>query len=172
MNQQEFDELLDWLAETPNILERSVIGLTDAQLRQRPTPEEFSLVEQICHLRDIETDGYTIRIGRILNEDHPQLPDLDGSQLAVERDYQAQNPTVALADFATARDANIARLRGIPLIELERTGELEGTGAVTIRRLIEMMRGHDTVHRGEVAALLSGFSSISSAKDTGSAASG
>jgi uncharacterized damage-inducible protein DinB len=157
MDEKEFDELLNWLAETPDILRRSVQGLSDAQIRKRPGVDEFSLIEQICHLRDIEMDGYLLRIGRTLNEDHPQLPDVDGSRLASERDYLSQDPVAALAEFTTVRTANVDRLRGTTPDQRERSGELEGTGTVTLARLVQMMREHDTVHRGEVAAMFSGF---------------
>lgn len=172
MSQQEYDELLNWLAETPEFLARSVLGLTDSQLRERPAAEEFSLVEQICHLRDIEAEGYTLRIGRILDEDHPQLPDLDGSRLAIERDYQSQDAAVALTEFSTARIANVERLRGLSEVQWERAGELEGTGRVTVAQLVQMMHEHDSVHRGEVAASIAGFTANSSAHETGSAVGG
>ena len=170
MNETEFDELLTWLAETPDILKRSVLGLSDAQLRERPGVDEFSLVEQFCHLRDIEMDGYLLRIGRILNEDHPQLPDLDGSRLAVERRYLSQDPIAALAEFTAVRTANVDRLRGTTPDQRERSGELEGTGNVTLSRLTQMMREHDTVHRGEVAAIVLGYGGIAPATEAGAAA--
>jgi uncharacterized damage-inducible protein DinB len=170
MNEREFDELLNWLAETPEILKRSVQGLSDAQLRERPGVDEFSLVEQICHLRDIEMDGYLLRIGRILNEDHPQLPDLDGSRLAIERGYWSQDPIASLAEFTTVRTANVNRLRVTTPEQRERSGELEGTGNVTLARLAQMMREHDTVHRGEVAAMIAHYGGITPAAEKGAVA--
>ena len=36
--------------------------------------EPFTAIEQICHVRDIEIEGYHQRFTRTLNEDQPLLP--------------------------------------------------------------------------------------------------
>lgn len=172
MNEVEFNELLNWLAETPAVLNRGIRGLSDSQLRERPAAEEFSLVEQICHLRDIDVDGYSVRIDRILTEDHPHLPDLDGTRLAIERDYQSQDPVAALNEFTAARNANVERLREITAGQLDRSGQLEGTGSVTLARLVQMLGEHDSIHRDEVAAIRSGFANDPLTASSGSATAG
>ena len=40
------------------------------------------MLEHVCHLRDIEVEGYAPRLKRILSEDGPFLPDIDGRRLA------------------------------------------------------------------------------------------
>jgi hypothetical protein len=62
-----------------------------------------SPLETICHLRDIEAEGYTTRINRILIETNPVLGDIDGGRLAVERNYNDQDPDLALHEFTIAR---------------------------------------------------------------------
>ena len=44
--------------------------------------ESFSAIGQVCHVRDIELDGYHVRIQRTLSEDEPTLESLDGYALA------------------------------------------------------------------------------------------
>jgi hypothetical protein len=39
--------------------------------------EHLSAIEQICHVRDIEIDGYHVRIGRVLREERPLLASID-----------------------------------------------------------------------------------------------
>jgi len=43
-----------------------------AGLEQTPG-EPFCAIEHVCHLRDIERDGYHVRIRRLLTEDNPSL---------------------------------------------------------------------------------------------------
>lgn len=50
--------------------------------------ENFSAIEQICHLRDIETERYHHRIQSILRENAPDLSSIDGYELAIQRDYK------------------------------------------------------------------------------------
>src|SRR5262245_30069486 len=49
--------------------------------------EPFTAIEQICHVRDIEIDGYQVRFRRTLSEANPWLPAVDSEVLAKERSY-------------------------------------------------------------------------------------
>jgi hypothetical protein len=153
---EEFHAPADFLEGTPAWVESALAGLTDEQLRwkPRPDPEAFSAVENVCHLRDIEVEGYSQRLRRSLQEDHPFLPDIDGTRLAVERAYNQQPVGPALAEFAAARRENVALLRRLTRADLGRTAEMEGKGCVTLQQLIEMWRNHDAGHRAELEELL------------------
>jgi hypothetical protein len=59
MDHNETQDHLRFLAETPSKVKRLLEGMGQSTLRSRPSPDEFSAVEQICHLRDIEREGYT-----------------------------------------------------------------------------------------------------------------
>ena len=104
-------------------------------------------------MRDIEVEGYCVRIQRILSEDNPFLSDIDGSRLAIERDYNRQSLNEAVSDFATARRHNLTMLNNASKSEFDREGELEGTGTVTLARLVEMMVEHDEGHLEELQRL-------------------
>lgn len=153
MNDQEFRELVDFLEETPAIIGRLTIGWSEQALRRKPSDDEFSALEQVCHLRDIEREGYSLRIRKIVTESQPALPDIDGSRLARERSYNSQNFAAALEDFSLARNENIALVRGLSSDQLERSGVLEGVGEITLERLLMLMREHDQAHREELRAL-------------------
>ena len=119
---------------TPLEIAELVSELSPQQATLKPTPEEFSALENICHLRDIEIEGYAVRIRKILNEEQPSLPDIDGSRLAIERDYNRQNIQEALEAFMSARKRNVEVLSAIDESHLGRSGELEGTGSITLLR--------------------------------------
>src|SRR5271169_1684839 len=103
MDAREFPDTIEFLAQTPQRIAAMVAGLADVALRRRPAPGIFSPLEQVCHLRDIEQDGYKRRVRRILDEDNPLFEDLAGDRLAIERDYQSQDLSDALDAFARAR---------------------------------------------------------------------
>src|SRR6185295_10139352 len=110
---EDFPQLLNSLAQAQTNLAELVEGLSDEQSRFRSSAEEFSIVVNVCHLRDIEIEGYTIRINRILAEANPALADIDGGRLAIERNYNDQSLDQALSDFQQARLANVDVLRGV-----------------------------------------------------------
>ena len=146
MSAEELHELIETLAKTPETIANLVNALSDENLRHRNSPEEFSAVENVCHLRDIEAEGYTTRINRILSEDHPSLPDIDGGRLAVERDYNRQHLDEALQAFASARAENIRTLRCLRVEQLSRAAMFEGVGVVTLEKLLWLMSEHDEGH--------------------------
>ena len=149
-----FRALLDLLNETPNKLVNFTDGLSDAEFRWQNSPDEFSVLENICHLRDLELQGYTSRIKRILAEANPALADFDGARVAAESSYQNEQPNDALREFQTARLENVELLRALTEGQLEREGTLAGVGKITLRRLAELMREHDEGHLEDLCVLM------------------
>jgi uncharacterized damage-inducible protein DinB len=149
----ELSELIAFLEETPEEVRRLSAGVGDEGLRERADDGSFSFVEHVCHLRDIEREGYAARIGKILTEDSPTLADVNGRRLAAERRYNEQRFEDGLGEFAEARARNVSALRGLSEEQLRRRGVFEGVGEVTLARLVSMMYEHDASHRGELGAL-------------------
>src|SRR5512132_1523197 len=98
-------EALKRLAEMPAILRDKVRQATPAQLRLRPGADSFCLVEHACHLRDLEREGYLVRLARMLGETAPVLEGFEGDVIARERDYMSQDAHRAAEEFASAREA-------------------------------------------------------------------
>jgi hypothetical protein len=71
--------------------------------------EPFTPIEQVCHVRDIEVDGYHARFRRTLQEPNPKLMTLDGESLARERRYAAANAAEVFTAFRLARARTIER---------------------------------------------------------------
>ncbi len=146
MIQQELENLLEFLEATPEFIKSLAENLTDIDLRWKPSNEEFSILEHVCHLRDIEQEGYRVRINKLLNEAEPFLPDIDGDKLARERDYNNQNFDEALSAFTSGRKENIHTIRIAPPGALKRTGLFGDVGIITLERLVMMMYEHDSDH--------------------------
>lgn len=153
MTAEEIESIVDYLAETPEALEHLVGGLGDAERRHRPEGVEFSALENVCHLLDIEREGYSVRIKRLLKENNPVLEDIDGSRLARERSYNTQDILTVLEAFKNTRNDNVRILRSLDSDQWERGGVLETVGAITLSSLVGMMRAHDAAHRKDILEL-------------------
>jgi len=149
----DFPRAIATLAAMPARVADRVAAFPDAERTTRPGTGGFSLVEHVCHLRDIDTEGYRVRIDRILAESSPLLPDIDGARLAAERDYERADLPRALGDFFAARAAIVDRLRRLSVDERRRSGRMEGAGDVTLDDVIAMMLAHDAEHVDELAEL-------------------
>ena len=153
MADKESTSKLTSLARTPADISLLLSEIRAASVTIKQAPEEFSALEHVCHMRDIEIEGYGVRIQRILNEDNPFLSDIDGSRLAIERDYNRQSLNDAVSGFAAARRHNLTLLSGASKSDFEKEGELEGVGNVTLDRLVQMMIEHDEGHLEELQRL-------------------
>jgi len=145
---------IDALARMPEELQQRLADLTDAELRLKPNLDTFSVLENVCHLRDIEVEGYGRRLGLLLREDNPLLPDLDGAALARERAYNEQALKPALDAFLNMRRRCLEILGDLGPEEFARRGEFENVGEVTLGGLLGLWTAHDREHLKELDELL------------------
>ena len=149
MTREELDEIIQSLEQTPAEVSLLLDQISPHE-QMIKNADEFSALENICHLRDIELEGYTKRILRILQDDMPSLADIDGGRLAIERDYNNQSADEALEAFSAARRRNLELLAGLRPEQLEREGTLENVGVISLQKLIEMIIEHDQGHLAEL----------------------
>lgn len=116
--------------------------------------EHFTAIEQLCHVRDIEIEGYQERIRRTLEEAHPLLPSIDSEPLAVERGYGQANAEEVLAAFRDARARTVGTIAGLTDAQLTRTADFEGYGPLTLRSLVHYLCSHDQQHLAGLQWLL------------------
>ena len=153
MAQPDFQNLLAFLEETPEVVRSLTENLTAKELMRKPAKEKFSFLEHVCHLRDIEQEGYRARIARLLSEEQPFLPDIDGDKLAKERHYNSQSFDEALSAFTRARKDNVQTIRTLTSHHLKRSGIFQNVGTITLGQLLAMMVEHDEAHRLSLAGL-------------------
>ena len=116
--------------------------------------EALTALEQLCHVRDIEVDGYQVRIRRTLEETHPTLASIDTDALVRERAYAHDEPTRVLAAFRAARAQTLEMISGLSEAQLARTAVFEGYGPLTLRSLIHYLCSHDQQHLAGLQWLL------------------
>jgi hypothetical protein len=116
--------------------------------------EQFTAIEQICHVRDIEIDGYHVRFRRTLSEVDPTLPSIESEALARERSYATANVVEAFAAFRQARAHTVELVAGLSTEQLARTAVFEGYGPLSLRSLVHYLCSHDQQHLAGLQWLL------------------
>jgi DinB superfamily len=116
--------------------------------------EALTAIEQICHVRDIEIEGYQVRIERTLTQINPFLPSIDTDGLAKSRAYGSSNVEEALDTFERARAKTIELIAGLKLEQFDRIAMFEGYGAVSLRSLVHYLCSHDQQHLAGLQWLL------------------
>jgi hypothetical protein len=122
--------------------------------------EPLTAIEQLCHVRDIEIDGYHRRFHRALAEVNPSLAAIDTAALARERSYATANADLVLEDFREARAQTVALISGLSPGQLARTAVFEGYGQVTVRSLVHYLCSHDQQHLAGLQWLLGKIAGI------------
>lgn len=116
--------------------------------------EPLTAIEQVCHVRDIEIDGYHVRLRRTLTEDLPTLVSIDTEALAKERAYANADATAAFSAFREARRQTMELIDGLTADQLDRTAVFEGYGPLTLRSLVHYLCSHDQQHLAGLQWLL------------------
>ena len=145
-------ELVDALSAMPDRFEQVFRSIPAGYATFRPASwegvpgETFSALEHACHLRDIEIDGYQIRLRRTVEESQPFLESIDGYALAEKRRYASADADEVLAAFRSARKATVEQVRRIGDHQPGRTARFEGYGEVTLQGLVHLLCSHDLQH--------------------------
>jgi hypothetical protein len=108
--------------------------------------EHLTAIEQLCHVRDVEIEGYQLRFQRALREDNPFLGSLDTDALAREREYYKDDAAKVLMLFKFARARTVEMLSALSPQHLSRKAEFEGYGPTTLRGLAHYLCSHDQQH--------------------------
>src|SRR5688500_15233315 len=144
---------IERLESMPGFLAAALDAADPADLLYTPAPGELSLTEQACHLRDLEREGYLVRVRRMLTEVRPDLEGFDGAAVAASRDYASQDAKRAAQDFAAARRELTALLQPLTAADMKREATFEGK-PVCFGDLVSMMVDHDRGHREEIERLM------------------
>lgn len=115
--------------------------------------EPFTPIEQVCHVKDIEIEGYHVRIRRMREESNPLLASLDGEALARERSYSKADTAVVFAQFRDARARTLELISQLTPEQFLRAAEFEGH-RVTLRGLVHNLCSHDQQHLAGIQWLL------------------
>jgi len=154
MDERKRKHCLDILRATPAKLKAAVKGIPKSALLWTPAPGKWSILEIVCHLRDMERDAYLARYQRILAEDTPTLPDIDGDRYSLESDYRSQKLGETLREWTRLRRECLKLLSRVKREQWDRPGIHETGGRLTIEDFLSRQAlGNDEAHLGQIEAV-------------------
>jgi uncharacterized damage-inducible protein DinB len=142
------------LIETPARLKAALKGVPKKMLLWTPGPGKWSILEIVAHMRDMERDAYIARYRRILDEDNPTLPDIDGDVLAIRDDYRGMKLSDVMRDWTTLRKESLKLLRRVKSAQWERRGTHETAGPLSMDDMLRRHAvGNDEAHLGQIEGI-------------------
>lgn len=167
MDQAERDRSLEIIRSTPDRLKAALAGVPRKLLTWRPAPGKWSIHDIVCHMRDAERDGYLYRYRRVLAEDNPTFPDVDGDKLALERQYGRMNLREAVWDWRAARKEVLALLKKIRPEQWQRIGTHESVGPMSLEIILKRQAlGNDEAHLGQIEHIKKRWDILSKLQET------
>ena len=116
--------------------------------------EAFTAIEQVCHVRDIEIEGYQLRFRRTLTEVEPALPPSTARRWPNSATTGAVMPHRYWTSFAPRAPRHSHCCAAWTSRSCDAVREFEGYGPVTLRALVHYLCSHDQQHLAGLQWLL------------------
>ena len=138
------DDPADAQATTPDRIRR-LIAAAGPDVRTKPAPREWSVLECIGHVTDAET-VMSARYRWVLAHDEPELVGYDQDLWVDGLRHNADDPAELLAVFEALRTANLALWRRSSPEQRARVGLHRERGPESYELMFRLLGGHDRVH--------------------------
>ena len=114
-------------------------------LDRQPAPDAWSVAEVLHHLADAELHA-SVRLRRMLVEDHPTWDNWDEDAYAATLLYDVRPPADALALILGIRNVNIRLLATLSPEQWARTATTPSSGDVDVAGWVRVQVDHLAVH--------------------------
>lgn len=148
------DDVLTVLSQTPQALQELLKNVPEQVLRQRPTPDKWSVLEQVVHLSDVEiVVGFRVRF--VLGaEDGAPIVAFDQDRWQQAFRYNERDLAPTLESFRAARENNLRLYRSLTAAQWEKYGMHSERGKETVRAIVNLQGGHDRNHLKQMQEIL------------------
>jgi uncharacterized damage-inducible protein DinB len=134
----------DYLSGTAQ-LRAAVTGMTRQQALARPVADKWSTLETVCHLADFDPI-LADRMKRVIAESEPQLIGADENHFAAALAYHERDLEEELTIIERTRSQLARILRTLPESALQRAGQHNERGRVTLENLLTNAINHIPHH--------------------------
>ena len=150
-----FSELIAEYLAGPELLRRSLVGFTPAQLNQRPVSDNpavghWSCREIVCHIADFEPI-YLDRMMRVVAFEQPQYFSADENVFVQQLAYDHRDLEEELALIEACRKHWVRVLRALPDTAFARQGIHSEAGPQTLEKLLRNITRHIPHHVAFIA---------------------
>jgi hypothetical protein len=132
---------------------RELVARAGHDLRTRPEPGEWSVVECLGHLVDSELTT-AARVRWIIAEDQPDIVAYDQALWVDRLRHGEDDPGDLIVLFETLRSANLRLWRSRPEEDRARVGIHRERGPESYEMIVRLAAGHDRLHLGQAERAL------------------
>jgi hypothetical protein len=153
VTEAELKKHLDAAEQSPKQVAAAVSGLPDAKLRYKLAPENWSILEVLGHLADIEI-VYAHRFRQMLADNKPVIAPMDQDAWARNLGYMQTPAPELVALYGLNRHHNLRLLRRLKPEDLGKSAyHPELKRDVTVAEYVEKMGTHGENHLAQIERL-------------------
>jgi len=138
-------ELISKLTDAADRYQALIDGAPAGSLTKRPDEKNWSPVEIICHIRDVE-ENFLVRIQTMLVVDELKFQPADVDRWGEDRQYRRNDTGEALSSFRRFREEMLAVLKTLKPEDWERSGIHAKRGKMSVTDTVDLMINHDNAH--------------------------
>ena len=139
-------KIITFTSQTPEVIDSMAMGLSEEELHRRPVPDQWCIVELVCHLADIDTLVLRGRIHAMLEKERANLSSIDPNALAEKNRYIKRTFAEAMAGFRNARRESLSAVQQVSPEDWNRVGLHPRFGEVSLGSWIVAWFFHDASH--------------------------
>ena len=141
------------LSTTPRELQQLITGASRQGLDAKPAPGKWSATMILAHLADSEI-VYAFRLRLMLAASGVTIQGIDQDAWAETFDYSTQDAAASLENFRVNRERTLCMLNKLSGQQWDCYGMHSERGKETVRRVVELLAGHDINHLRQIRAAL------------------
>jgi hypothetical protein len=143
-------EIIRRLGHGAETLRTAVTGLGADAIRFKPSAEDWSILEVVCHLADEEVEDFRTRLRMTLEQPGEPWPPIDPVGTAAARKYQEQDFDAALDRFVRERAASMHWLEALGEVDWAKAYTHPSLGAIPAGALLVSWAAHDELHLRQI----------------------
>ncbi len=125
-------------------------GLPEEMYSWKPSPQQWSLLEIVCHLFDEEREDFRARVQQVLRAPELPLPAIDPTDWVISRQYLDQDFDAKLKAFLEEREQSVNWLHELEDPIWEKTVEHDTMGPVQAKMFFINWLAHDYLHLRQI----------------------
>ena len=127
-----------------------VVTIPEGQIRWKPQPEKWSVLEVIHHLYDEEREDFRLRLNYTLEDSSKEWIPINPPQWAIDRKYNEQNFAEISNKFFNEREDSIKCLNNLKSPKWNNTYKHPQIGKITAGDLLSSWVAHDFLHMRQI----------------------
>lgn len=140
------------LRQNTEIIQALLHGLSEEQARWKPSPDQWSVLEVLCHLYDEERFDFRARLKKTLQNPSQPWDEIDPQGWVEQRAYNQKNFQEMIGKFTHERQISLLWLENLEAPDWENTHPHPG-GDLKAGDLLVSWVMHDLLHIRQLAEL-------------------